>query len=70
MKSLSLSQSETLGALLNGQQQHVSQLLVALVSWKVQLVKARGKNGIIYSTCSSHQALVLKCENAAGAYQV
>lgn len=35
-----LSQSESLGAFLNGQQQHVSQFLVALVGWEVQLVKA------------------------------
>ena len=43
-----LSQSESLGAFLNGQQQHVPQLLIALVGWEVQLVEATGEetNGL------------------------
>ena len=39
-ESQCLGQSESLGAFLNGQQQHMSKLLVALIGWKVQLVKA------------------------------
>lgn len=44
VESCGLSQSESLRAFLNGQQQHMSQLLVALIGWKVQLVKAGKQN--------------------------
>ena len=42
-ESQCLGQSESLGAFLNGQQQHMSQLLVTLIGWKVQLVKAANR---------------------------